>query len=121
MKVHFSGKTLEIDGRPIETRWEIRDAFEVGGKVIALLDFFANIKQPVLHIDEIRGLPKGQNLHCFSGEGTLLWEAEFPEGDGPDYYYSVTSHVPLVANSFSSYRCEIDLDTGRIVRRQFYK
>jgi hypothetical protein len=121
MKVNFSGKSLEIDGRSIETRWDIQEAFEVGGKVIALLDFFATIKQPVLHIREIRDLPKGRNLHCFSKEGALLWEAEFPEGDGPDYYYSVTSRVPLVANSFSSYRCEIDPDTGKILRRQFYK
>ena len=62
------------------------------------------------------------NLFCYSPEGIVLWKAEHPTGDNAeDYYYRISSHLPLVVNSFSSYRCEIDLSTGKIIRKDFFK
>jgi ABC-type transport system substrate-binding protein len=50
-----------------------------------------------------------------------LWTAELPTTNTGDSYYRIVSYRPLVAYSICSYECEIDLDTGRILRRSFFK
>jgi hypothetical protein len=47
--------------------------------------------------------------------------ADFPEPTREDYYYLITSRKPLVVTSFSSYDCELDPGTGKIVSREFFK
>jgi hypothetical protein len=49
----------------------------------------------------------------------LLWEADLPSD--ADYFYRIASVRPLRVNCFSSFRCEIDPATGRIIRKDFYK
>ena len=122
MNITYNGSQLKIDGHGITTPWPIRDAFELGDKVVVLLDQSAHLKGPILDIREMRESAKGRNLFCYSNDGTLLWKAEFPSGDGSeDYYYRISSRTPLLVNSFSSFRCEIDPDTGKILRKEFYK
>jgi len=121
MNFAFLGKKLNIEGRLVETPWPIRDAFTVKWGVIVLMDQFASLKGPVLDIREVREIPKGQNLFCYSVEGKLLWKAEFPTDNTEDYYYGISSRSPLVVNSFSSYRCEIHQETGKIIRKEFFK
>jgi hypothetical protein len=120
-KLTFSGKSLEVDGRTLETRWAVQQAYAIGNKIIVLLDVFSTVDGLPRDIHEMRKSPRERNLQCFCENGQLLWEAEFPEDDGADYYYSVTPSTPLIASSFSSYRCEIDLNTGKVLRREFYK
>ena len=38
-----------------------------------------------------------------------------------DYYYRLSSVAPLIANSVSSYRCEIDPNNGAIKSKEFLK
>ena len=122
MNITYKGSRLNIDGIAVETPYPIRDAFAVGSRVIVLLDQFADLRTPVLDIREVRSIPQGRNLVCYSPNGTMLWQAEFPKGDdSEDYYYRISSRTPLVVNSFSSYRCEIDPATGIIIRKDFVK
>jgi len=122
MKISYSKNTLEIDGVVIATPWPVREAFESENKVIVLLDPFATITEAIDDIREIAGIAKGRNVFCYSSVGLLLWKAEFPNGDGSeDYYYRISSQIPLRANSFSSFRCEIDLLSGKIIRKEFFK
>ena len=122
MNITYDGSKLQIDGKAVETPSPIREAFAVRWGVIVLMDQFADLKGPVLDIREIRNAPKGTNLFCYSPDGTLLWKAELPTGENSeDYYYRVSSRSPLVVNSFSSYRCEIDPATGRIIGKDFFK
>ena len=60
-----------------------------------------------------------RNLQAYSHEGAVLWEANFP--DEVDYYGQIWSRFPLVVDSFSSFRCEIDSTNGNIISRQFFK
>lgn len=121
MNVTYDDKKLNIDGKVVETPWPIREAFTIEGNVIVLMDQFADLKGPVLDIREVRKIPKGRNLFCYSLNGSVLWQAEFPTRSMEDYYYSISSRSPLVVNSFSSYRCEIDPQNGKIIRKEFFK
>ena len=51
--------------------------------------------------------------------GEKIWEADLPEA--ADYYYRICSVSPLIVNSFSSHKCEIDLRSGAIKSREFLK
>lgn len=122
MNITYERSKLRIDGTVVETPSPIREAFAVEWGVIVLMDQFADLKGPILDIREVRNAPKGTNLLCYTPDGSLLWKAELPTGDSvEDYYYQISSRSPLVVNSFSSYRCEIDVVTGKILRKEFYK
>lgn len=122
MNITYDRSKLQIDGKAVETPSPIREAFAVESGVIVLMDQFAALKGPILDIREVRNAPIGTNLICYTSEGIVLWKAELPTGDSDgDYYYRVSSRSPLVVNSFSSYRCEIDVATGKILRKEFYK
>jgi hypothetical protein len=121
MNVTYDENRLQIDGKLVETPWPIREAFTIEAGIIVLMDQFAGLKGPVLDIREVRKIPKGRNLFCYSPSGGVLWEAEFPTSSMEDYYYSISSRSPLVVNSFSSYRCEIDPKTGKIIKKEFFK
>jgi len=122
MNVIYNDSLLEIDGKAVETPSPIREAFTVERMVIVLMDQFADLKGPILDIQEVRNAPKGTNLFCYSPDGIVLWKAELPTEDKvEDYYYRISSRSPLVVNSFSSYRCVIDPATGKIIRKDFFK
>ena len=122
MNITYDRAKLQIDGATVETPSPIREAFAVEQGVIVLMDQFADLKGPILDIREVRNAPKGTNLFCYSPDGILLWKAELPtEEKSEDSYYQISSRSPLVVNSFSSYRCEIDATTGKIIRKEFYK
>lgn len=122
MNITYNGSKLQIDGEAVEAPSPIREAFTVQWGVIVLMNQFADLKGPILDIREIRNAPKGTNLFCYSPDGIVLWKAELPTGESAeDYYYQVSTRSPLVVNSFSSYRCEIDPRTGKILSKTFYK
>lgn len=122
MNITYDRSKLQIDGKAIETPSPIREAFAVECGVVVLMDQFADLKGPILDIREVRNAPKGTNLFCYTPDGILLWKAELPKGNSQeDYYYRVLSRSPLIVNSFSSYSCEIDAATGKILRKEFYK
>jgi hypothetical protein len=119
MSVTFEAKTLVIDGLTIPMQWPVLDAVEHGNKVFVLLDPDAYLLDADYKRIRRQGSPAIKNLLAFDRAGDKLWDAELPES--ADYYYKISSTSPLVANSFSSYRCQIDSSTGAILAREFLK
>jgi hypothetical protein len=97
----------------------VKESFDREGMTVVLLDPDAYLKDPDHPKERRRGDNPLHNLRAYSSSGELLWEAEFPEP--ADCYYKIVSRSPLIALSFSSYRCRIDPGTGRILEAQFLK
>ena len=111
--------TLFIDGQSVPLEWPVLQALEHSGKVFALLDPDAYTGDPNQREARRAGAPAIRNLLAFDRHGNQLWRADMP--DSVDYYYRIASVVPLVAYSFSCYRCEIDSENGRIKVSEFVK
>lgn len=107
----FEGRNLVVDSRKLTMPCSIKDAFQLGGRIIVLLDPDDNLT------------PDRQfhNLMALDAKGDIAWMAELPTGKAADTYCRIVSRQPLRADSFCSYECEIDLDTGKIVSRRFFK
>jgi hypothetical protein len=115
--VTHDGDIIKIDGKPVRMEFMVRDAFWADGHAVVLLD-------PGAFLDEPGGARRRsrdpvKNLRAYKPTGELLWEAEQPEVD--DHYYKVESREPLVALSFSAYRCDLDLQSGRILKKHKLK
>ena len=111
--VSHDGDIVRIDGKPLRMDFMVRDAFWADDRAVVLLD-------PNAFMDEPGGARKAprdavRNLRAYAPSGELLWEAEQPETD--DHYYMIEKRAPLVALSFSAYRCDLDLASGRILAR----
>lgn len=117
--VQFEGRRLTVDSHVIELSMDILDAFELDGRVIVLGDPDSYLLDPQYRGRPDADIPAFRNLMAYSLDGTLLWEAEFPQD--VDYYYEIVSRQPLVAASFSSFVCRIDPATGKIVSAEFVK
>lgn len=119
MSILFQGKELVIDGSSIQMALPILDAVQYGEKIFVLFDPNSYLLDPEYKKMRKQGVQAIKNLIAINKAGIKLWEADFPES--ADYYYKITSTIPLVVNSFSSYRCEINIDTGKIKTMDFYK
>jgi hypothetical protein len=117
--VSWQANTLVIDGTALSLAYAIREAFALDDKIIVLLDPNAYLSDPSYSKERRRGENALHNLLALTANGETLWEAEFPEQ--VDYYYEVSCRSPLTALSFSSFRCEIDPRTGKIIRMDFLK
>ncbi|MDE0887788.1 MAG: hypothetical protein OSB70_19920 [Myxococcota bacterium] len=106
--LEFAGDVIRFDDRSIATEHPVESAYRVKGRIVVLYD-------PDSATAEI------SNLVCLDLNGRVLWRAEYPRVDREDYYYRIKSIEPLVAYSFTSFACEISLDNGRIVKREFFK
>lgn len=63
-----------------------------------------------------------ENLLLLTQDGTVLWRAELPTSSSTDAYVDFElRNSRLFANSWSCYRVEIDMRTGRILNREFTK
>jgi len=107
------GDIVRIDGKPLRMEFMVRDAFWAGGQAVVLLDPDAFLDAP----GGARKEPRDpvHNLRAYAPSGELHWEAEQPEVQ--DHYYIIESHDPLVALSFSAYRCDLDPASGRILSK----
>lgn len=117
--VPYEGSKLLFDGKSVVMPYAVRDAFLLGDRIIVLLDPDSYLNDPSYGKERRRGNNPLRNLLALSRDGKTLWEAEFPEA--VDHYYLICSRRPLRVNSFSSYQCEIDSRTGRILKKVFFK
>lgn len=119
MTVSFQGRSLEIDGKTIAMPWPILDVRDQGDRILVLLDPDSYLLDPDYKNARKQGATAIRNLVALTRAGVTIWEAEMPEPS--DYYYCISSSVPLVANSFSSYRCELDPVSGAIRSTEFIR
>ena len=109
--IAYTKNRLEIDGETWTLEFSVLDAFEFCDGIIVLF-----------HPDEgIKMSGQFANLVCLAKTGEKKWVAELPTVKSADAYYRISSREPLVVNSFCSYRCEIDLSTGKIIQKRFTK
>ena len=111
IKVTYSGSIVQVGGVEISLPYDVLDAYENKGVVVVLID-------PDSYIGKEKGL---RNIVAYDVSGKKLWDANFPQRDKPDYYWKISNRTPLVVKSFSSYECEIDLITGKVLKANFYK
>jgi hypothetical protein len=119
MHISHAGCAVTVDGVTWATEYPVKEAFTLAKAVCVLLEPDAYLSDTGYSKERRRGNGALRNLRAYSPTGDLLWEAEFPEP--ADYYYRIVSREPLVALSFSSYRCRIDPGSGRIVESEFMK
>jgi hypothetical protein len=111
-KVSFKGNIVTIEGKEIPCEHTIEDALESKDVVVVFLDPDAEMGKP----------GKYQNIIGFDSTGKQLWKAELPPSEMQgDTYYKIAKRKPLVAYSCSSYECELDLLTGKIVGFDYFK
>lgn len=94
------------DGRPVE--WAIALRFADDG--LALYHYYRPDH------------PYGgfQNLVRVRPDGSIVWRAELP-GNDDKYVNAKLIEGRLSAHSYGGYDVDIDVDTGRIIDRQFSK
>lgn len=119
MTINFQRNQLVVDGHSVKFSWSILDAVENDKSVYVLLDPDSYLLNHEYKEMLRKGAPAIHNLIAISKSGEKLWEAEFPKT--LDYYYRMVSSRPLVVVSYSSYKCEINCDTGEIVKKEFLK
>jgi hypothetical protein len=119
MTIEVQGSVLTVDGCAVQLDWPVLEIAEAHDKVFVLLDPDSYLADPGYKLSLRDGGPAIRNLVGFSRDGRKLWEAELPETR--DYYYQISSARPLCVNSFSSFLCEIDPRSGKIVTKQFLK
>ncbi|HEX9706101.1 MAG TPA: hypothetical protein VGA24_00520 [Steroidobacteraceae bacterium] len=117
--VTHDGDIVKIDGKPVRMKYMVRDAFWADGRAVVLLDPDAYLDDVAYGKARRRSRDPVHNLRAYSPSGELLWQAEQPEAD--DHYYRIESRQPLVALSFSAYRCDLDLASGRILKKHHLK
>jgi hypothetical protein len=116
--VTHDGDIVRIDGKPVRMEYMVRDAFWADGRAVVLLDPNAFLDHPAYGGRKAPRDPV-QNLRAYSPAGELQWQAQQPEVN--DHYYLIESREPLVALSFSAYRCDIDLRNGHITKKKKLK
>jgi hypothetical protein len=107
--IRIENNTIAFDGREMSLEYPIHDARVVGDRLL------------VLFRPESKRSGQFRNLVAFDLHGQKLWTAELPTSSGADAYYEIVSENPIVADSYCSYRCTIDRDTGRITSKEFHK
>lgn len=91
--------------------YHVLEAVELGERVVVLFDPMAKQSR----------FGQFANLVAFTKTGEKLWTAELATTEPGDCYYSIVSKEPLVAISWKSWACEIDYETGTVVKREFFK
>jgi len=110
-KLTINGNTITINEFTVACEHLISEAFVIANKLIVLYD-----------PDSIENNSKSfNNLVAYTFEGTKIWEADLPSKGGGNCYTSVASKDPLIAYSFSSHDCSIDIETGKIIKAEFCK
>jgi len=112
--VTHDGDIVKIGGKPLRMEFIVRDAFWAGNHAVVLLDPHAFFDDPAYGGRKAPRDPV-KNLRAYAPSGELQWEAEQPEVQ--DHYYLIETRDPLVALSFSAYRCDLDLASGRILAK----
>lgn len=110
-EVDIVGHAVVSRGRRFDFEYPVRAAFWLNASLVVLFDSDARLEK----------FGQFPNLIAVDESGKRLWVAELPTTKTGDHYYRIASTEPLVAYSFSSYDCEIDVDTGRIRTREFTK
>lgn len=111
-QISFNEASLRMPcGGDVDCGGLIKEAFVLSDVIVVLLDPDENLGRDGQY----------KNLKGYNMTGNCIWKAELPTEKTSDVYWKIKSEDPLVASSFSSYNCQINELTGRIVEREYYK
>ena len=111
VEITFDDRLPRIGTTSVTLEHPVREAFLLDGRVIVLLD-----------PDSQAAAGKTfRNLIALDLSGRPLWTADPPTARPADACTRIVSRVPLRADSFSSFECEVDASTGNLVGTKFFK
>jgi hypothetical protein len=114
----------------------MRESLPVDGRIVCLAESALELDHPVkqaFQLDASRIVvlydpdastgAEGQfrNLVAITVTGDEVWTGELPTNQNGDVYTKISSTTPLEAFSWTSFRCEIDKTTGKLIRKEFVK
>ncbi|MBY0273391.1 MAG: hypothetical protein K2X02_08335 [Alphaproteobacteria bacterium] len=110
----FEEKKLETTTFSKELDYPIQDVIYLANNqtYIILFDRGSNIKK------------WGQfpNIICLNSKGDKIWTVELPTTSTGDSYYQMGfEDGKLIGDSWRSYSCEIDVNTGKIINKVYFK
>lgn len=111
ISVEIDGRILTVEGQAVAMPHKVQEAFALGDKVIVLLDPDADLGKSGQY----------RNLMALDSAGAVVWLAELPTDRDSDVFTRIASREPLIADTFSSYECDIDLQTGQLLAKRFFK
>jgi len=111
-KVRHIAEQIMIDGITYSLPFTIRKVLVLPESLIVLFDPDAWRE----------AFGQFHNLRAYDFHARPLWEAELPTSSSGDCYWDIGREDSLLtARSWSSYDCIIDVRTGRLHDKQFYK
>ena len=112
VELKIKSQVLFVNEVQLNLDYPVSEAFLIESKIIVLFDPDSNLQR----------FGQFANLIALDAQThDLIWTSELPTTETGDAYYKITSRKPLVAFSVCSYSCEIDLETGKISNKTFYK
>jgi len=112
--------------------------FSFEGKVITTEKFSKELDYPIQSIvylenkqnfivlydrdSNIRKWGQFPNIVCLNNKGEKIWTVELPTTDTGDSYFRMQfKEGKLFGDAWGSFVCEIDVNTGKIVNKVFFK
>ncbi len=108
--VSFEGNQICVGSRKWAVPYAIENCTLIGDRVVVLYELMSG-----------RIWWQFKNLEAFDLEGHKLWTAEHPTNESADAYVQLLSLEPFTAFNFVGFVCQIDLATGKILKKEFTK
>lgn len=107
--IDIQGNKVNFDEFELVGEYPVQDARRVGDILL------------LLYRPESFTVGQFRNLVAFDLSGGEIWRADLPTSMSMDAYYQIVSEIPIVVDSYCSYRCKIDPATGQIIKKDFIK
>lgn len=111
MKLKTIGNTIYYRNRQIKLDYFIGSAYKIMNKIIIRFD----VTKDIINKSDFH------NIICINLYGGIIWEAELPSNESTTLYYDIYKYFPRIIAHSLSYDCEINIKTGKIIRKKWIK
>lgn len=111
MKLKTIGNTIYYRNRQIKLDFFIGSAYKIMNKIIVRFD----VTKDIINKSDFH------NIICINLYGGMIWEAELPSNENKTLYYDIYKYWPRIIAHSLNYDCEIDAETGKIIRKKWIK
>jgi len=115
ISISFNKKTIKAQSCTITVPYNI-----VGAWISVSTNYIIVLMDPNANLSAVRF----NNLIAYNlvNPADISWQAELPTSSGPDCFTEVDVTDNMIsAFSFSCFRCEIDICSGKIITKSFTK
>ena len=110
-KLQFKDNFLIIDDYIFQLNHTIRDARLIENKAVVIFKYD----------DSVPRHKQFNNLQAFNQKGELIWIAEHPTTETADFYLEFISPESNKLWNFRCFNCEIDFNSGKLIKVEFTK